>query len=225
MPMSTLLVALLTAIIVWIFLVRKLTAKPWIAVSDTDDIGDIHAVTRPAPKIGLWVLFGSLSSLFALFCTAYLMRMDPHHHGSDWYPIEVPNMLWFNTGLLVLASAAMQMAFWAERAGNIVRLKIRLAAGGLLTIAFLAGQLLAWQQLKQSSYFDMVNPAVGFFYLLTAVHGLHLLGGLYVWAKTGIRLWSKNEIEPGSLSVELCTVYWHFLLLVWFILFALLSLS
>ena len=68
------------------------------------------------------------------------------------------------------------------------------------------------------------NPANAFFYLLTGVHGLHLLGGLFVWARTLMRM-TRLDVKPADLrlSVELCTVYWHFLLLVWLILFAVLS--
>lgn len=218
MHMSTLVIALLTAVIVWVFLVRRLTAKPWIATSELEDIGPLQ---QPAAKVGLWAFIACISSLFTLFMTAYLMRMDPIH-ASDWHSISKPGILWFNTGLLILSSLSMQWARKAEQQGNINKLKKGLAGGGLFTIAFLAGQLLAWQQLKNSSYFDMVNPAVGFFYLLTAVHGLHLLGGLYVWSRTIFRIWRRKTVEKASLSIELCTVYWHYLLLVWLILFSLL---
>ena len=218
MHMSTLLVALLTGIMVWVFLVRRLTARSWIPASEMEDIGPIQ---MPAMKVGLWVFFACISSLFALFITAYLMRMDPNH-ASDWYTISKPGILWFNTGLLILSSFAMQWARIAERSENIGSLKIALTTGVLFALAFLGGQLYAWQQLKNSSYFDITNPAVGFFYLLTAVHGLHLLGGLYVCSRTCIRTWRHTTVEKGRLSIELCTVYWHYLLLIWFILFGLL---
>jgi cytochrome c oxidase subunit 3 len=216
--MSTLLVALVTAVVVWVFLIRLLTAKPWMAVSEMEDIGPVR---MPAVKIGLWVFLACITSLFALFITAYLMRMDPRH-ASDWYTIKKPGVLWLNTGLLILGSVAMQWARHAELSNNPARLKTALAAGGLFTLAFLAGQLYAWRHLQQSEYFDLVNPAVGFFYLLTAVHGLHLLGGLYVWIGTCARTWRLGTIDRTRLTVELCAVYWHYLLLVWFVLFGLL---
>jgi len=218
MYMSTLVVALITAMIVWWFLVRRLTAKPWTGVDELDDIGPLR---QPAKRVALWVLFCCISSLFALFMTAYLMRANPHH-AADWYPITVPGILWLNTGLLILGSIAMQWARHGEQQGNLRQVKLGLLAGGGLTAAFLIGQLIGWLQLHASTYYDMVNPAVGFFYLLTAVHGLHLLGGLYVWGRTTLRMLPRVEIERDSLSIELCTTYWHYLLLVWFILFALL---
>lgn len=218
MHMSTLLMALVAAVIIWIFLIRRLTARSWMAASEVEDIGPVQI---PAIKIGLWVLLICITSLFALFITAYLMRMDPRH-AADWYAVKKPAVLWLNTIMLILGSVAMQWARQAERSSNLQQLKNALAAGGLFTLAFLSGQLYAWQLLRHSEYFDLVNPAVGFFYLLTAVHGLHLLGGLYVWAGTCIRTWRRNTVEKTRLTVELCAVYWHYLLLVWFVLFGLL---
>ena len=124
--------------------------------------------------------------------------------------------------VLMLASIAMQWARHAEKRENLERLKQGLIASGIFTVMFLAGQLVAWQEIKTSGYFDIANPAIGFFYLLTGLHGLHLIGGLYVWLKTTIRIWGSKEINKHSLSVELCTTYWHYLLLVWFVLFGLL---
>jgi cytochrome c oxidase subunit III len=66
------------------------------------------------------------------------------------------------------------------------------------------------------------NPAVAFFYVLTAVHGLHLLGGLLVWGRTLSRVWQGVELIELRLSVALCSVYWHYLLIVWLVLFTLL---
>jgi cytochrome c oxidase subunit 3 len=221
MHLSTLLIALLTAVVVWILLVRKLTAKPWIHAVGPGITRDIGTVPHPPTRVGLWVFLCVITSLFSLFITAYMMRMDPHHAG-DWSPVDKPAILWLNTLFLIISSLAMQWARAAEKLEQIDRLKIGLAAGGLLTLAFLAGQLVAWQQLHHSDYFQMANPAVGFFYLLTAVHGLHLIGGLWVWSGTTFKVWRTNKISAGSLTVELCTVYWHYLLIVWLILFGLL---
>jgi cytochrome c oxidase subunit 3 len=84
------------------------------------------------------------------------------------------------------------------------------------------GQLVAWQQLNATGYFMAGNPANSFFYLLTALHGLHLLGGMWVWGRTTMRLFAGADARSVRLSVELCAVYWHYLLFVWVGLFALL---
>jgi cytochrome c oxidase subunit 3 len=88
----------------------------------------------------------------------------------------------------VLASAAFQLTKGAATRGQALTVKVGLFVGGACTILFLLGQLMAWQQLNASGYFLASNPANSFFYLLTALHGLHLLGGLWVWGKTTVRL-------------------------------------
>jgi cytochrome c oxidase subunit 3 len=175
----------------------------------------------PPAKIGLWALLAVVTSLFGLFISAYYMRME-HAHG-DWNPLAVPRQLWLNTALLMMSSAAMEWARGAASHAQMDRVRTGLTAGGVLAWAFLAGQLLAWRQLSASGYFMASNPAVAFFYLLTGVHGLHLLGGLFVWGKTMVRMRRAGvELVDLRLSVELCTVYWHYLLLVWLALFAVL---
>ena len=95
--------------------------------------------------------------------------------------------------------------------------------GGLFALAFLAGQLLAWRQLDAAGYFLAANPANAFFYLLTGVHGLHLLGGLVALGMTAAKAWRGFEVDQVRLSVRLCAIYWHFLLAVWLVLFGLLT--
>jgi cytochrome c oxidase subunit 3 len=215
--------ALLAGTVIWGLLVSRLTAKPW-QTRDARGAVKEGGATRLAPgRIALWVFLGVITSLFGLFITAYHMRMmDGMQHG-DWSHFPVPRLLWLNSVLLVLASATMQWARAAAERGDLERLRGRFLTAGLFTIAFLAGQLLAWRQVSGSEFLSARNPAIDFFYLLTAVHGLHLLGGLAVWAKTLRRL-PAPETEPLDvcLSVELCTVYWHYLLIVWLVLFGLL---
>ena len=79
-----------------------------------------------------------------------------------------------------------------------------------------------WQQLNAAGLYVTSNPANAFFYVLTAIHGVHLLGGLWVWGRTTGRVLTGADVERVRMSVELCTVYWHYLLLVWIVLFALL---
>ena len=221
MSLSVAFVALLAGVVVWGLLARRLTAKPWETPGSPEDLEAGGSVSLPPAKIGLWILLAVITSLFGLFISAYWMRMQ-HAHG-DWNPLAVPQVLWLNTGLLVLSSAGMQWAREAAKRGQADRVRVALIAGGALAWAFLAGQLLAWNQLSASGHFAASSPAAGFFYLLTGVHGLHLLGGLFVWGKTVVRMAQPGaELVDLRLSVELCTVYWHYLLLVWLVLFAVL---
>ena len=220
MSLSVAFVALLSGVIVWGLLVRGLTAKPWETSGSPEDLEAGSALGVPPARIGLWILLAVITSLFGLFISAYWMRMG-HAHG-DWNRLAVPRLLWLNTALLILSSAGMQWARSAATKGPADHVRVALIAGGVLALAFLAGQLLAWRQLSASGYFMASGPASAFFYLLTGVHGLHLLGGLLVWGKTVVRMARGVELIDLRLSVELCTVYWHYLLLVWLVLFAVL---
>jgi cytochrome c oxidase subunit III len=218
--LSVAFVALLAGVIVWGLLVSRLTAKPWETSGSPADLEAGSAPGVPPARIGLWILLAVITSLFGLFISAYWMRMG-HAHG-DWNRLAVPRLLWLNTVLLILSSAGMQWARSAATKGPADQVRVALIAGGVLALAFLAGQLLAWRQLSASGYFMVSGPASAFFYLLTGVHGLHLLGGLLVWGKTVVRMARGVELIDLRLSVELCTVYWHYLLLVWLVLFAVL---
>ena len=214
--------ALATGIVVWLILVRKLSARSWeagpVATVDLDE------PRWPAKRVGLWIFLAVITSLFGLFVSAYYMRLNGHHESgpaTDWVVLNEPPVLWLNTLLLIAASVAMQAARKSVQGGNVAGSFKGLLVGGLLTLAFLGGQLYAWALVRNSEFFSPLNPAVAFFYLLTAVHGLHLLGGLYVWGRTLARMRRENvEVIDVRLSVELCSVYWHFLLLVWLGLFA-----
>ena len=218
--------ALLAGIVVWALLVRKLTTRPWevgaVGHSAVDDLPN----AAPA-RVGLWVFLAVVTSLFALFMSAYYMRMG-HGHGQphDWHPLTEPRILWINSVLLVAASIAMQRSRACIQRAHVAAARDALLIGGLLTLLFLSGQVYAWTSVHDSGLFTATNPAVAFFYVITIVHGLHLLGGLFVWART-LRRMSVKRPEPIDvrLSIELCTVYWHYLLVVWLVLFALLLLT
>jgi cytochrome c oxidase subunit 3 len=98
-------------------------------------------------------------------------------------------------------------------------------------VLFLAGQVMAWRQLGLMGEYNHTNPAYTFFILLTAIHGLHLIGGLWVLSRTAARVWhglaNSDVVQVGAVrqSVQLCTTYWHYLLIVWLALFTLLSLT
>ena len=228
MNLAVATVALLAGIFVWWLAARRLTTRSWEAQGSYDGRDAAGMSARPAPaRVGLWVFMGVATSFFTLFITAYFLRMSPHLVQDvslrDWRPVAEPAILWFNTAVLVLSSVAMQLAHVSMGRGQLVPARFGLIAGGAFAVAFLAGQWLAWRQLQVAGYYAAGNPANAFFYVLTGLHGLHLLGGLVVWGRTLSRL-SRGSASPGTLrlSVELCTVYWHYLLVVWLVLFGLL---
>ncbi len=198
---------------------RALTEKPWIAdQSGVDNLQDGGTFALSKPALGLRVFMAVISVIFFLLLIAYGERMTYE----DWRPAPQQSLLWLNTALLVLSSIGMQWAVIAARQSEREGVRIGLIGGGVFAAAFLIGQVMAWQQLNQMVVFDIRNPAIAFFLLLTALHGLHLLGGLAAWCWTAIRLWGGAEIPRVRKSVELCAGYWHFLLVLWLVLFVLL---
>ncbi|WP_119271978.1 cytochrome c oxidase subunit 3 [Taklimakanibacter deserti] len=200
-------------------LIRQLTEKPWVpAQARIDDRHRGGTFRLPAKTVALRTFLAVVTVLFTLLVLSYGTRME----FEDWRPTPPLRLLWLNTGLLVLSSLAMQWAEVSARRGEIDGVRNGLLAGGACAVAFLGGQILAWRQLNMLAVFDVANPAIAFFFLITALHGLHLLGGLVAWGRTTAKAWRGSDVAQVRLSVELCTVYWHFLLLVWLVLFGLL---
>ena len=207
---------IMATVITWL-LRQTLNTQPWVS-SLTDDAVSGSSMNTNTKAVALMVFLVVATSVFALFISAYTIRMDE----PGWRPVTEPALLWVNTGILVLASVAYHWTRNAVVKGDQEKLKPGLAISGSLTVLFLLGQLVVWQQLNSAGYELDLNVANAFFYLLTAVHGLHILGGLWVWARSTMKVWTDAEADSVRLSIELCTVYWHFLLLVWIVLFGLL---
>lgn len=209
----------IAAIAGWWLSQQRLMAKPWLEEGVIVDLREQGGPSPQTAKIGLGVFLAVVGSLFALFISAYSMRMTM----VDWRTLPVPALLWFNTGVLVLSSVALQWAYIAARRDDIDGVMLGLLAGAASAVTFLVGQLLAWRELNAAGYFVASNPANSFFYLITAVHGLHLMGGLVALGRTTAKAWRGGEVAGLRMSVELCAIYWHFLLLVWLVLFGLLT--
>jgi cytochrome c oxidase subunit 3 len=213
---TAIVVALLAGIAAWFAVASRLTAKPW---ENRGEEGDVGVLRMSPQRIGLWVFMAVVTSLFALFLTAYSMRM---HHSVGWCHLTIPNILWVNTAILLAASVALQLAANAVSGGRREAARTALVAAGALSIGFLAGQVLAWRAVGPSLYFVQGSPAIAFFYVLTIVHGLHLVGGLAVLGRASLRFAGGAELIDLRQSLSLCATYWHFLLLVWLAVFGVL---
>ena len=193
-----------------------LSTKPWVA--ERGYVSDSHGFSLPTAKVFLSIFLGVVTAIFGLLTAAYFIRMTY----ADWQSLPIPALLWLNTAILILSSVALQWARTSAGHQQADRVRRGLLAGGALAFAFLVGQFLVWQQLGSLGYFVDTNPSNSFFYLITGLHGLHLLGGLVAWLRASLRLWRGADTDKIRMSVELCAVYWHFLLLVWLVMFGLL---
>ncbi len=148
--------------------------------------------------------------------------LDAHAPQRRLVPPDHPEHPVVQHGVLLAASVAMQFAANAAGDGRREFARNALVAAGALSIAFLAGQVLAWRAVGPSLYFVQGSPAIAFFYVLTIVHGLHLVGGLYVLGRSSLRFARGAELVDLRQSLSLCATYWHFLLLVWLAVFGVL---
>ena len=218
MTIALLFLALILATLLGWLLKQSFNTQPWVAevVGETAHEGPLGSNSR---LIALLTLLAVVSSFFALILSAYALRMEL----GDWVPLSEPQLLWINTAMLILASIVFQWTRNAAVNGQQDRLAPGLIVTGLLTAAFVIGQLIAWQQLQATGQFITNNPANAFFYFLTGAHAVHIVGGMYVWARATVKVVvGKGTDLTIARSIELCTIYWHFLLLVWLVLFGLL---
>ena len=200
-------------------ILQTLRAQSWsIEQAKLDNLYTGRSSTAYAKKMALRFFLGVVAVLFTLMLIAYAGRMGYE----DWRPVPQLQLLWINTGVLALSSLSMLWAQYSVRHRKMDAMRFSLLLGGALTLIFLFGQVLAWQQLSTMVYFDITIPAIGFFYMITGVHCLHMVGGLIAWSRTAPKVWSNVDIAKVQNSIELCTTYWHFLLLVWLVLFGLL---
>lgn len=217
MTVTLIFLAVLLAFMLGWILSRTVNVQPWVA--DGGNVRDALPAFMTTPRVGLAMFMAVASSIFALTISAYHMRME---FGNDWRSVPDPVLLWVNTGVLVMGSLALQWGWIAAQRNDANNLHIGLYTGGAATIIFVLGQLFVWRELQAGGYYLTANPANAFFYLLTALHGVHLLGGLVAWARSAVRVWHGAPPSEVRVSVELCTIYWHYLLVIWIILFALL---
>jgi cytochrome c oxidase subunit III len=176
-------------------------------------------------RIGMWIALASIMMLFTALTSAYIVRAGT---GNDWRPIAMPRLLWASTALILTSSLTISIALRALKRKDHSAYKRWLLLTVVLGLGFLATQLLSWQQLVAQRVYVSTNPHSSFFYLLTAVHGAHLLGGIFgldflllrSWRKaTNAKSEAKREAAAGAVAL-----YWHFMDGLWIFLFLLLFL-
>jgi cytochrome c oxidase subunit III len=202
-------------------LFSRLGEKSW--QTPGADVADPREYRPPAARVAVVVYFGVATILFGLVSSAYLMRMGMpgmgHGHAGDWRAMPEPPLMWINTAVLMLSSLAWEAARLGIRQRRDDIMRSGLIAAGALAILFVGGQLLLWRQFVDLGYFLQSNPANAFFYLITALHGLHVLGGLFFWARAML---AQRRGADVRLPIDLCAAYWHFLLLIWILMLGLL---
>jgi len=198
---------------------KLLSEKPWEdSQKEIDNQHDGKTLALSKAKLGVRTIMVVSTVIFSLFVVSYSDRMLVH----DWRSLSEPWLLWINTTILIFTSFVFHKTKVLSDKNEFEKTKNYLLLVGFLTFAFITGQLLVWQHYVNLGQYVSTNPANAFFYLFTALHGLHVLGGLFFWGRATTKLFTKNyNVLKIKQAIELCAIYWHFLLIVWFILFGL----
>jgi len=211
-------------------IVAKLAEKPWIAESTVDDVYTGSSEENNSPqKIALRFFLGMVSVFFFLFIITFLSRSQYSDFqalaGEPWQPFTQTSQLWANTLILLVGSLSLHVAALFARRSQLNNCILATSVALLFSFLFVLAQLYVWKTLAGLGYYVASNPANSFYYLFTAVHGIHLLGGLVVLIGVMWRLWQGAPLVEIGKSLELCRTYWDYLFVVWLVLFALLTSS
>jgi cytochrome c oxidase subunit 3 len=181
----------------------------------------LPAVPRRAYFTAISLGLAAILMFFMALASSYIVRKGL---GGDWQPVQLPAILWLNTAVLLASSITIEVARRRHSAGERGSFRRWWWLTTALGLLFLAGQVAGWRQLRAAGVFLASNPSSSFFYLLTAAHGLHLLGGILALTYVAFRAWQRSRITQGT-AAELTSIYWHFMDGLWVFLFLLLYLG
>jgi cytochrome c oxidase subunit III len=190
------------------------------------------------------VAVAGIVMIFVSFTSAYLVRqglptLDPRTDAlvHDWIPVRLPNLLLINTCVLVVSSLTMELARrqvarevalvrFASLPGNSAGHEPRiswLTVTVFLGLSFLTMQWLAWRVLAASGFYVNTSPSSSFIYLLTGMHGMHLLGGVFALLAAGAAPLLHRPLSSRLIMLDVTGWYWHFMAILWIYILCLLE--
>ena len=187
---------------------------------DGSESSGVSGTPQRAYITGMAIGLAGILMFFMAFVSAYIVRKDMPN--SNWIPLQVPRILWLNTFILVASSFTLARAHNRFSAKDEDGFRHWWATTTLLGSLFVVGQVVAWKQLAAQGIFLASNPSSSFFYVFTAAHGVHLLGGILALLYVQFRATHK---VTRSTAIELVSMYWHFMDGLWVFLFLLLYLG
>ena len=196
-----------------------LIQKPWekeqMAI---DSLDEGRAFNISSQKSAVIIIFGIATVLFSLVFTAYLYTIPPEQ---DTMYLLKPNLLWINTIILLFVTYFFGKITKDLEKKETLKIKKNLIIVGALSYLFLFGQATFWLQLMKSGNYVSTITYFSSFYFFTALHGLHLLGGLFFWGKVTSRVLQLNndKILDEEKNISALSLYWLYLLIVWIVFF------
>ena len=190
---------------------------------DHGDADDRLSFSPARYRIGIWVAIAGIVMLFTALSSAYIVRSAS---SNDWVPLAMPKVLWLSTTVILVSSLTIELSKRSLKLQRNSRYGTWLFVTAALGLIFVASQLMAWRALASQGVYVSSNPHSSFFYLFTAAHGLHVLGGILALAYLLLRTRKKRDTVEGELrrvgAAEAATIYWHFMDGLWICLFLLL---
>jgi cytochrome c oxidase subunit III len=168
------------------------------------------------PKVfTMWLFIVSIIMLFAAFTSAYLVRKAE----GNWVEFDLPNLFTYSTIVLLASSVSMHFAYLAAKKDQFNALRISISITFVLGLIFLIMQFYGWIQLVEKNVFFVGNPSGSFVYVLSGLHGLHLISGLIVLLVALVAAFRLKINAKALTQIKICTTYWHFLDALWVYLF------
>jgi len=178
-------------------------------------------LTMHPRKFGMWLFMVTVFMVFAALSSAYIVRRAE----GNWAFFELPALFWINTIVILISSATLHWAYLSAKKDNLESVKIATIITAVLGIAFMVGQYLAWSELVKNSIHLVGNPSGSFVYIISGLHGAHVLGGV-IYLLILLNSTQNARVHSKSLNqIEMCATYWHFLGGLWLYLFVFLLLN
>jgi cytochrome c oxidase subunit 3 len=166
-------------------------------------------------KFTLWVAIGSITMMFAGFTSAYIVKSNQ----AGWEPVQMPKIFFLSTAIILVSSLTVYLAQKAMAAREMAKYRLLITITALLGLGFVATQFIGFSELWASKITFRESVAGSFFYIITGVHALHVLGGIIALVVLFLRAYNTKTKFYGSTPVETTGLYWHFVDLLWIYLF------
>jgi cytochrome c oxidase subunit III len=167
-------------------------------------------------KFTLWIAIGSITMMFAGFTSAYIVKSNQ----AGWEAVQVPKIFYLSTALIVVSSISIFFAQKAMAAREMARYRLLISVTAILGLAFVATQFIGFSELWASKITFKDSVAGSFFYIITGVHALHVVGGIVALVVLFLRAYNTKTKFYSTAPVETAGLYWHFVDLLWIYLFA-----
>jgi cytochrome c oxidase subunit III len=167
-------------------------------------------------KFATWLFIVSIVMIFAALTSAYVVRKAE----GNWLEFNLPDMFYYTSGLILLSSVSMHMAYLSLKNDLFDRAKIFMAITIILGVVFCYGQFIAWGELVNNDIYFVGNPAGSFVYVFSGLHGVHIVSGIVFLIIVIINIFRSKIHSRNMAQMEMCTTFWHFLGGLWLYLFA-----